>query len=211
MTIQSLELSRPATENAEDDAKGRAVVEATLRDIEAHGDAAVCELTNKFDAFDHDGYHLSAANIAKVPNQDMEDIKFAQDQAVNFAKAQRASIAHIEVETLPGVIFVHKNIPVQSVGCYVPGGKFPMVASAHLSVETAKAAERVQVMTDRENWFLEITTCFRALFLGLRTNVADRDNVIGTNHTLPTKNAGCFTGGQSVEYAQAAPYRTITA
>ena len=78
--------------------------------------------------------------IATVSKRDMEDIKFAQEQVRNFAQAQRDSMLDIEVETLPGVILGHKNIPVQSVGCYVQGGKFPMVASAHMSVATASVA-----------------------------------------------------------------------
>ena len=102
------------------------------------------ELANKFDGYDSDSYRLSQdeidALIAKVSPRDLEDIKFAQAQVVNFAKAQRDSMLDIEVETIPGVILGHKNIPVQSVGCYVPGGKLPMVASAHMSVATAKVA-----------------------------------------------------------------------
>lgn len=144
MALQYLKRSKPETERAEDDAKVAEAVAATLAEIEARGDAAVRELANKFDGYDRDSYRLTASEIdsiiAKVPPRDMEDLKFAQAQVVNFVKAQRASMADIEVETLPGVILGHKNIPVQSVGCYVPGGKFPMVASAHMSVATAKVA-----------------------------------------------------------------------
>ena len=144
MTMEHLKRSKPEAEKVDDDAKVHAVVEATLKDIEARGDAAVHELAVKFDGYDRETYRLSDAEIelimAKVSPRDMEDIKFAQEQVVNFARAQRASITDIEVETLPGVILGHKNIPVQSVGCYVPGGKFPMVASAHMSVATAKVA-----------------------------------------------------------------------
>ncbi len=373
MTIEYLKRGKPEADRAEDDAKTAAIVSATLKDIEERGDTAVRELANKFDGYDRESYRLSDAEIeaiiAKVSPEDMADIRFAQEQVRNFAQAQRDSMLDIEVETLPGVILGHKNIPVQSVGCYVPGGKFPMVASAHMSVATASvagvpriiactppfngepnpavitamhlggaheiyvlggiqavgamaigtesidpvhllvgpgnafvaeakrqlfgrvgidlfagptetmviadetvdaelcatdllgqaehgynspavlvtnsrklaeetlleidrilkilptagtarvswedygeiivcdtyeemlevaddiASEHVQVMTDRDDWFLENMTCYGALFLGARTNVSNGDKVIGTNHTLPTKKAGRYTGG----------------
>ena len=144
MAIEYLKRGKPAEDRAEDDAQVAAVVEATLKDIEARGDRAVHDLAVKFDAYDRPSYRLSAEEIdsiiAEVSPRDMEDLKFAQEQVKNFAEAQRASMQDIEIETLPGVILGHKNIPVQSVGCYVPGGKFPMVASAHMSVATAKVA-----------------------------------------------------------------------
>ncbi|MFY2822313.1 histidinol dehydrogenase, partial [Ruegeria sp. MALMAid1280] len=119
----------------EDDARTRAVVEATLKDIETRGDAAVRELSEKFDNYSPESFRLSQEQIdeliASLSERELADIKFAQEQVMNFAQAQRDSMLDIEVETLPGVILGHKNIPVQSVGCYVPGGKFPMVASAH--------------------------------------------------------------------------------
>ena len=373
MAIRYLKSGKPQVERSEDDAKVRAVVEAALADIEARGDAAVRELAEKFDNFSPTSYRLSQdeidALIAEVSPRDMDDIRFAQDQVRKFAEIQRASMQDIEVETMPGVILGHRNIPVQSVGCYVPAGKFPMVASAHMSVLTASvagvprivattppfegrpnaavvaamhlggaheiyvlggiqavgamaigtesiepvhmlvgpgnafvaeakrqlfgrvgidlfagptetmviaddtvdaelcatdllgqaehgynspavlltnsetlahntlaeidrllgilptadtaavswrdygevivcdsydemlqmaddiASEHVQVMTDRDDWFLEHMTCYGALFLGARTNVANGDKVIGTNHTLPTKKAGRYTGG----------------
>lgn len=371
--IRHLKTARSEEDRAEDDAKVRSTVEGILKDIETRGDAAVRELSQKFDNYAPDNFRLSESEIEaamnKVSERDMEDIKFAQTQIRNFAEAQRASMTDIEVETLPGVILGHKNIPVQSVGCYVPGGKFPMVASAHMSVLTASvagvprivasappqngephpaivaamkmggaheiyvmggiqavgsmalgtqtiepchmivgpgnafvaeakrqlfgrvgidlfagptetmviadetvdaemcatdllgqaehgynspavlvtnseklaketmaeidrilkilptaetaskswedygevivcdnydemlevaddiASEHVQVMTDRDDWFLENMTCYGALFLGPRTNVSNGDKVIGTNHTLPTKKAGRYTGG----------------
>ena len=144
MAITYLKRGKPEADRAEDDAKTAAVVATTLKDIETRGDTAVRELANKFDGYDRDSYRLTQdeidALIAKVSPRDLEDIKFAQKQVVNFAQAQRDSMLDIEVETMPGVILGHKHIPVQSVGCYVPGGKFPMVASAHMSVATAKVA-----------------------------------------------------------------------
>jgi sulfopropanediol 3-dehydrogenase len=373
MTISYLKRSKPETERAKDDAKVRAVVEATLADIAARGDAAVRELSEKFDNFAPRSFRLSESEIEaamqNVSARDMEDIRYAQRQIRRFAEAQRASMTDIEIETEPGVILGHRNIPVQSVGCYVPGGKFPMVASAHMSVLTASVAgvprivasappvggkphpaivaamhlggaheiyvlggiqavgamaigtetikpvhmlvgpgnafvaeakrqlfgrvgidlfagptetmviadetvdaemcatdllgqaehgynspaclitnssrladetmreierllevlptaetasvswrdygdvivcgtyeemldvandmayEHVQVMTDRDDWFLENMHSYGALFLGPRTNVANGDKVIGTNHTLPTRKAGRYTGG----------------
>ncbi len=389
MAIEHLKRGKPETERQDDDAKVRQVVETTLKDIEARGDAAVRELSEKFDNYSPPAFKLSQSDIdalmAKVSPRDMEDLKFAQDQVRKFAQAQRDSMLDIEVEPMPGVILGHKNIPVQSVGCYVPGGKFPMVASAHMSVATASvaqvpriiactppfkgepnpaviaamhlggaheiyvlggiqgigamalgtetidpvhmlvgpgnafvaeakrqlfgrvgidlfagptetmviaddtvdgemcatdllgqaehgynspavlvtnsrklatdtlaeidrilkiiptadtaskswedygevilcdtydemlevaddiASEHVQVMTDRDDWFLENMTCYGALFLGPRTNVANGDKVIGTNHTLPTKKAGRYTGGLWVgKYLKTHSYQKIT-
>ncbi len=355
------------------DEKVRAIVEGTLSDIEKRGDAAVRDLSIKFDNWDRDDYRLTQAEInaclADMSAQDIKDIEFAQEQVRNFAQIQKDALRDVEVETLPGVILGHKNIPVQNAGCYVPGGKYPMLASAHMSVLTAKvagvpriitcappyqgkpasaivaaqhmagadeiyalggiqavgamalgtesiaavdmlvgpgnafvaeakrqlygrvgidlfagptetmviadetvdaemcatdllgqaehgpdspavllttseklaketmaeverlltilptagharkawetygqvivaedhdemlkianeiASEHVQVMTDRDDWYLENMTSYGALFLGPRTNVAYGDKAIGTNHTLPTKRAGRYTGG----------------
>ena len=368
-----LKNSKPEAEKAAEDAKVRAIVESTLAAIERGGDKAVRALSEKFDGYRPEKFRLTLgeieALIGELSAEEIADIKFAQEQVRNFAQAQRDSMLDIEVETLPGVILGHKNIPVQSVGCYVPGGKFPMVASAHMSVATASvagvpriiactppfkgrpnpaviaamhfggaheiyvlggiqavgamaigtetiepvhmlvgpgnafvaeakrqlfgrvgidlfagptetmviaddtvdgelcatdllgqaehgynspavllttsrklaedtmaeieriltilptretaeaswrdygevilcesydemlkvaneiASEHVQVMTDRDDWFLENMTSYGALFLGPRTNVSNGDKVIGTNHTLPTKKAGRYTGG----------------
>ncbi len=371
--IRHLKSTISDAERADDDARVRSTVEGILSDIESRGDHAVRDLSEKFDNYSPQQFRLSDNNIdaamAKVSPRELSDIKFAQKQIRQFAKAQRASMTDVEIESMPGVILGHKNIPVQSVGCYVPGGKFPMVASAHMSVVTASvagvprivasappqhgephpaivtamklggaheiyalggvqavgamalgtqsiepchmivgpgnafvaeakrqlfgrvgidlfagptetmiiaddtvdaelcatdllgqaehgynspavlltnsetlaretvveidrilkilptaetaakswqdygevilcdtyeellsvaneiASEHVQVMTDRDDWFLDNMTSYGALFLGARTNVANGDKVIGTNHTLPTRKAGRYTGG----------------
>ena len=373
MAIRKIKTSKSEGEKLEEDTNVRSVVEKTLKEVEIKGDEAVRELSKKYDNFDRTNFLLTKseveAAIQKVSARDMEDIKFAQNQIRRFAEEQLKSMKNVEIETLPGVILGHKNIPVQSVGCYVPGGKFPMVASAHMSVLTASVAgvpriissappvngephpaivaamkmggaheiyvlggiqavaamaigtetippvdmlvgpgnafvaeakrqlfgrvgidlfagptetmviadetvdpemcatdllgqaehgynspaclitnsealatktikeierilkilptsetasaswkdygdivlcdsheemlsvanemayEHVQVMTDRDDWYLEHMHSYGALFLGQRTNVANGDKVIGTNHTLPTKKAGRYTGG----------------
>ena len=373
MAITYLKRGKPEAERSADDSKTRHIVEQALNDIKTKGDAAVREMSEKFDGYSPESFRLSQKEIddliATLAPRDLEDIRFAQEQVRKFAQAQRDSMQDIEVETLPGIVLGHRNIPVQSVGCYVPGGKFLMVASAHMSVATASvakvpriiaatppykgkpnaaviaamhlggaheiyimggiqaigalalgtetiepvhmlvgpgnafvaeakrqlfgrvgidlfagptetmviaddtvdgemcatdllgqaehgynspavlvtnsnalaeetmreidrileilptretarkswddygevivcdtydemlkvseeiASEHVQVMTDRDDWFLENMTCYGALFLGPRTNVANGDKVIGTNHTLPTSKAGRYTGG----------------
>lgn len=139
-----LKTAQGAVERAEADSKVRATVEGILTDIEKRGDTAVRELSEKFDNWSPASFRLSEADIehamAKVSPRDLEDIRFAQAQVRNFATKQKAALVDIEVETLPGVVLGHKNIPVGAVGCYVPGGKYPMVASAHMSVLTAKVA-----------------------------------------------------------------------
>ena len=128
----------------EADAKVRAQVEAILDEIQRRGDEAVRELSKNFDSWNPDSFRLSETEIemamSKVAKRDLDDIRFAQEQVRNFAQHQKDALRDIEVETMPGVVLGHKNIPVNSVGCYVPGGKYPMVASAHMSVVTAKVA-----------------------------------------------------------------------
>ena len=139
-------LKRGATEaeKTEADRKTRQTVEAILDDIAARGDVAVRELSARFDKWEPASFRLTdneiADLIATLPAQVIDDIRFAQTQIRRFAEAQKAALKDIEIETLPGIRLGHKNIPVSSVGCYVPGGRYPMVASAHMSVLTAKVA-----------------------------------------------------------------------
>ena len=389
MAIKYLKQGKTDADKAIDDAQVSEIVKNTLKAIEARGDEAVREFSEKFDNYTPKSFKLSPTEIdslvKKVSPQDLEDIKFAQEQVRNFAQAQRDSMQDIEVETMPGVILGHKNIPVQSVGCYVPAGKFPMVASAHMSIVTASvakvpriiactppfkgepnpaviaamhlggaheiyviggiqavgamalgtasmdsidmlvgpgnafvaeakrqlfgrvgidlfagptetmviaddtvdaelcatdllgqaehgynspavlvtnnqklaedtlseidriltilptadtasvsweeygevivcdnydemldvandiASEHVQVMTNRDDWFLDNMHSYGALFLGPRTNVSNGDKVIGTNHTLPTKKAGKYTGGLWVgKFLKTHSYQKIT-
>lgn len=389
MTITYLKRGKSENERDQDDSRTRATVEAALRDIEKRGDAAVRAFSISFDDYSPNSFRLTQdqidALIAQLTDRELDDIRFAQAQVRRFAEAQRASMQDIEVETLPGVILGHRNIPVQSVGCYVPGGIFPMVASAHMSVLTAAvagvprivactppfqgqpnpgvvaamhmagaheiyilggmqavgamalgtetikpvhmlvgpgnafvaeakrqlfgkvgidlfagptetmviaddtvdaelcatdllgqaehgynspavlvttsralaeatlaeinrlltilptaatasvswrdygevilcdthdemlevandiASEHVQVMTDRDDWYLANMTSYGALFLGPRTNVANGDKVIGTNHTLPTRKAGHYTGGLWVgKFLKTHSYQRIT-
>jgi sulfopropanediol 3-dehydrogenase len=143
--------SGAAETRVENDRKVRETVEAILGDIEARGDAAVRELSIKFDGWDRDDYRLSPAEIQAcldtLTAQDIRDIEFAQAQVRNFAQVQRDSLKDVEVETLPGVVLGHRNIPLNAAGCYVPGGKYPLLASAHMSVITAKVAGVKRVVT----------------------------------------------------------------
>jgi len=142
--IRHLKTAKAAEERAEADGKVRATVEGILADIETRGDAAVRDLSRTFDRWEPESFRLSDADIERalsaVSKRDLDDIRFAQAQVRNFAEHQKAALRDIEVETLPGVFLGHRNIPVNAVGCYVPGGKYPMVASAHMSVLTAKVA-----------------------------------------------------------------------
>jgi len=142
--IRQLKKGISLAESQEADAKVRATVENMLNEVSTKGDAAVREYSSKLDKWAPTNFRLSTAEISAIiaglPQQVIDDITFAQTQIRNFAQHQRAAIVDIEVETLPGVILGHKNIPVNSVGCYIPGGRYPMVASAHMSVLTAKVA-----------------------------------------------------------------------
>jgi sulfopropanediol 3-dehydrogenase len=140
-----------AQAKADADRKVRDTVEAILADIEQRGDAAVRELSVKFDRWDRDDYRLTDREIQdcidQLTGQDLKDIEFAQAQVRNFAQVQRDSMKDVEVETLPGVVLGHRHIPVNAAGCYVPGGKYPLLASAHMSVITAKVAGVPRVIT----------------------------------------------------------------
>ena len=133
-----------AEDDAADVAEIRSVVEDILADIEKSGDKAVRSLSKRFDKWNPKDFKLSKAEIEdcmkSLSKQVIDDIKFAQAQVRNFAQIQRDALRDVEVETMPGVVLGHKNIPINSVGCYVPGGKYPLVASAHMSIVTAKVA-----------------------------------------------------------------------
>jgi sulfopropanediol 3-dehydrogenase len=142
--IRQLKQRISETETFAADRQVRETVERILDDVAARGDVAVRELSARLDRWEPASFRLSTAEVevlvASLPRQVIEDIRFAQAQVRNFAEAQRGALRDIEIETLPGVRLGHKNIPVASVGCYVPGGRYPMVASAHMSVVTAKVA-----------------------------------------------------------------------
>ena len=142
--IRYLKQGKTAQARSEDDAKVRHTVEGILKDIELNGDAAVRAYSEKFDHWSPDSFRLSQAQIEaavkSLSGRELDDILFAQKQIRNFAQIQRDSMRDVEVETMPGVVLGHKNIPMNAVGCYVPGGKYPLIASAHMSVLTAKVA-----------------------------------------------------------------------
>ncbi len=142
--IKYLKRGRDAAVREEDGAKVRATVEGILADIAAQGDTAVRKYSKTFDNWDPADFRLSQSDIEaavkSLSPREIEDIQFAQKQVRNFAQIQRESIRDVEVETFPGVFLGHRNIPVNAVGCYVPGGKYPLLASAHMSVLTAKVA-----------------------------------------------------------------------
>jgi sulfopropanediol 3-dehydrogenase len=142
--VRHLKSGQSAAVKAASSLQVRQTVEAILEDIGAHGETALRQYSEKFDKWSPASFRLSASEIEDclraLPKQVIDDIRFAQTQIRNFALMQRAALRDVEVETIPGVVLGHKNIPVNSVGCYVPGGRYPMVASAHMSVVTAKAA-----------------------------------------------------------------------
>lgn len=149
--MQYLKTGTTAVVRAEQSREVQRAVETILSDIEARGDDAVRDLSIRFDKWDRENYRLSADEIQdcldQLSGQDLKDIEFAQTQVRNFAQIQRDSMKDVEVETLPGVILGHKNLPLSAAGCYVPGGKYPLLASAHMSVITAKVAGVPRVVT----------------------------------------------------------------
>jgi sulfopropanediol 3-dehydrogenase len=151
--IRVLKAGREPKQQAADATRVKEIVEVILAAIEARGDAAVREISAKLDQWSPESFRLSQADIdaclAQLRPQDLKDIEFAQAQVRRFAQIQKLGLRDVEVETLPGVVLGHKNIPMNSVGCYVPGGKYPLIASAHMSVVTAKVAgvKRVVAMT----------------------------------------------------------------
>jgi len=181
-----------AAETAADaDRKVRQTVEAILTDVGERGDAAVRELSEKFDDWSPKSFRLSQpeidALVASLPEQVIEDIRFAQTQIRRFAEAQRAALVDIEVETLPGVKLGHRNVPVASVGCYIPGGRYPMVASAHMSVLTAKVAgvRRVAACTPPLNGVPPAATVAAMSFAG-----ADEIYVLGGVQAIAAMGLG---------------------
>lgn len=182
------------TDASEADAKVRSVVEAMLGDVKARGDVAIRELSEKFDKWSPASFRLSELQvkeiIATLPQQVIDDIHFAQTQVRNFAQHQRAALKDIEVETLPGVILGHKNIPVNSAGCYIPGGRYPMVASAHMSVLTAKVAgvKRVLACTPPINGEIPAATVAAMHFAG-----ADEIYILGGIQAVAMMGLGTET------------------
>ncbi len=142
--VRHLKKGISAEQSARADAHVRTIVEQMLGDIAARGDIAVRAYSEKLDKWAPAAFRLTRGDIegcyGELANEAIEDIRFAQAQVRRFAQIQRAALHDVEVETLPGVILGHKNVPVNSVGCYVPGGKYPLVASAHMSIVTAKVA-----------------------------------------------------------------------
>lgn len=142
--IKYLKKGKQEEDKAIDNQKVKGIVEGIISDIEKRGDEAILQYSGQFDKWTPESFRLSREEInacyEQLSEQEINDIKWAQEQVRNFATIQRASMKDVEVETLPGVVLGHKNIPVDSVGCYVPGGKYPLVASAHMSIVTAKVA-----------------------------------------------------------------------
>src|SRR5471032_215023 len=149
--IRYLKTSKPVDAQAEIASQVRDVVADIIANVGRNGDAAVREYSLKFDKWSPADFRLSdeeiAACVASLSKQELDDITFAQAQVRRFAEVQKSALIDVEVETLPGVVLGHKHIPVNSVGCYVPGGKYPLLASAHMSVITAKVAGVDRIVT----------------------------------------------------------------
>ncbi|MQW86979.1 histidinol dehydrogenase [Sinorhizobium saheli] len=149
--IRHIKSARASVEESGTDGAVTKAVEALLAEVRQGGDRAVRELSIRFDKLDRESYRLSKLEIERSINaltkQQREDLDFAQDQVRKFAEAQKAALTDLEVETLPGVILGHRNVPIQNVGCYVPGGRYPLLASAHMTVLTARVAGCERVIT----------------------------------------------------------------
>ena len=186
MSKTYLKRAVPAAQVAKDLAGVKETVTAVIADIREHGDAAVREYSAKFDNWSPEAFRLTPAQvddiIAGLPGQVIEDITFAQAQVRGFAQAQLASMQAVEVETLPGVFLGHKHLPVSSAGSYIPGGRYPLTASAHMTVLTAKAAgvERVVACTPPIRGEIPAAT-------------------VAAAHVLPTRGAARYTGGHDAE------------
>jgi len=145
-----LKTGRTPGQTAAEAKRVRDIVTGIIEDIESRGETALRDISEKFDKWNPPAFRLSEQEIdgclSQLSRRNLDDIKFAQAQVRNFAEVQRSALKDVEVETLPGVILGHKNMPVDSVGCYVPGGKYPLVASAHMSVVTAKVAGVTRVI-----------------------------------------------------------------
>jgi sulfopropanediol 3-dehydrogenase len=192
--IREIKAGKTEEEREEADVKVRQTVEGIIADIKTRGDAAVRELSEKFDKWSPAAFRLDAKQIAdvvaSVDPRTIDDIKFAQTQIRNFAQKQLESMHDVEVETIPGVILGHKNLPVDSVGCYVPGGRYPMVASAHMSVLTAKVAgvRRVVACTPPINGKLPAETITAMHFAG-----ADEIYILGGVQAIAAMAIGTDT------------------
>lgn len=178
----------------EDDSKIKDVVSNVIKNIEKDGDAAVRKYSQQFDNWSPEFFRLKEeeieAIVRSVPSQVIEDIKFAQDQVRGFAIKQRETIKDLEVETYPGVILGHKNIPVNSAGCYIPGGRYPMVASAHMSILTAKVAgvKRVIACTPPNRGNIPATTVAAMYLAG-----ADEIFILGGMQAMAAMGIGTET------------------
>lgn len=176
------------------DLKVREIVSNIIKDIEDNGDSAVRLYSERFDSWSPSSFRLEKEEIINIintnPPQVLDDIRFAQAQIRNFAEKQRSSILDIEVETLPGVILGHKNIPVNSTGCYVPGGRYPMVASAHMSILTARVAgvKRIIGCTPPINGVIPAATVAAMHFAG-----ADEIYILGGVQAVVTMAIGTET------------------
>jgi sulfopropanediol 3-dehydrogenase len=201
MAIKYIKKGMAVEESAANQLKTRQIVEGILSDVEQRGDEAVRELSSKFDKWSPKSFRLSENEIdeliSTIPKETIEDIKWAQAQVRRFAQIQKSALRDVEIETLPGVILGHKNVPVNSVGCYVPGGRYPMVASAHMSVLTAKVAgvKRIIACTppDPKTGFPPAETV-AAMHLG----GADEIYILGGVQALGAMAYGCV-GMQQVD------------